>query len=104
MKLKSIPPRIKTASTSRLKVLDTKAGSTERIRGHAWMDIRRRILLRDKFACQCCGLVRMDNEIDHTIPLEQGGSNDDDNLQTLCKGCHAAKTASEASTRAGMAP
>lgn len=68
------------------------------------MAIRRRILLRDGFACQCCGIVRRDNEVDHIVPLEQGGSNDDSNLQTLCggpDGCHTRKTASEAKARAG---
>ena len=31
-------------------------------------------------------------EIDHIIPLEQGGSNDMVNLQGLCSGCHIFKT------------
>jgi len=68
------------------------------------MAIRRRVLLRDGYTCQCCGIVRMDNEVDHCIPLEQGGSNDYENLQTLCSGpdgCHARKTAEESKARAG---
>lgn len=68
------------------------------------MATRRRILLRDGFACQGCGIVRGDNEVDHRIPLEHGGSNDDSNLQTLCggpDGCHTRKTASENRGRAG---
>jgi len=46
----------------------------------------------------------MDNEIDHRIPLEQGGTNDDSNLETLCggpDGCHDLKTRQEAKDRAG---
>lgn len=46
----------------------------------------------------------MDHDVDHRIPLEQGGSNEDDNLQLLCSGpdgCHARKTKSEAKQRAG---
>jgi len=41
------------------------------------------------------------DQIDHKVPLEQGGSNDDDNLQPLCNDCHQAKTAAEARARAG---
>ena len=103
-KLQTIKPKLKVLNTNKLRVLETKAGATARIRGDAWMATRRRILLRDKFACQECGIVRMDNEVDHRIPLEQGGSNDDENLQTLCggpDGCHTRKTKHEAKQRAG---
>ena len=41
-------------------------------------------------------------QIDHTIPLHLGGSNDDCNLQALCVGCHAVKTQKEAVARADM--
>ncbi len=103
-KLQTLKPKLKTLNTNKLRVLEAKAGATPRIRGDTWMATRRRILLRDKFACQSCGIVRMDNEVDHRIPLEQGGSNDDGNLQTLCggpDGCHTKKTADEAKQRAG---
>lgn len=63
------------------------------------MSTRERILRRDGFTCQCCGIVRSDHEIDHRIPLEQGGSNGDSNLWTLCHDCHARKTADEAKQR-----
>ena len=102
MKLGKLPSRIKSLASSRVPVLETKAGATPRIRGDTWMATRRRILQRDGYACQCCGVVRADNEIDHRVPLEQGGSNDDDNLQTLCggpDGCHARKTKAEAANR-----
>jgi 5-methylcytosine-specific restriction endonuclease McrA len=33
------------------------------------------------------------------VPLHRGGTNDASNLQSLCKDCHAAKTAAEASCR-----
>lgn len=38
-------------------------------------------------------------EVDHRIPLSEGGSNDDTNLWLLCVGCHKAKTSSERSQR-----
>lgn len=62
---------------------------------------------RDKFTCAGCGLIRMDHDCDHVIPLEQGGSNEDDNLQLLCSGpdgCHARKSKAEAKERAKGQP
>ena len=34
-------------------------------------------------------------EVDHIVPLADGGSNRDSNLQTMCKGCHSRKTMAE---------
>jgi len=40
------------------------------------------------------------DHIDHIVPREQGGSNDESNLQSLCnEPCHAEKTAAEARAR-----
>ena len=110
MKLQRLPNRLAAIATTRLPTLQTKAGSTKRIAGSTWMATRRRIMQRDKFTCACCGAIRMDHECDHVVPLEQGGSNDDENLQLLCawvdehgvkRGCHAEKTREEAQKRAG---
>lgn len=102
MALKTIKPKLQAINISRVKMLDVKAGATERVRGHSWMSIRREVLLRDGYACKRCGIVRLDNECDHIQPLEQGGAAmDTSNLQTLCNACHAAKTKREALARAG---
>lgn len=110
MKLQRIPNRLASITTTRLPTLQTKAGATPRIRGDAWMATRRKVMQRDKYTCAGCGLIRMDHEVDHVVPLEQGGSNDLENLQLLCawfdasgvkQGCHAAKTKAEAKERAG---
>lgn len=109
MKLQRLAQRLATAQTGRLATLQTTAGATQRTRGNAWMATRRRILLRDRYTCQGCGLVRADHEIDHRVPLHLGGADDDANLQSLCRstdghdGCHAAKTKAEAHVRAGKA-
>lgn len=102
MAITMLKPRLQALkTTSRIKVLDTKAGATQRIRGDTWMAIRRRVLLRDGYQCCDCGRVHASNQIDHDTPLEQGGSNDDDNLKVRCVDCHAAKTAAENKQRAG---
>lgn len=42
-------------------------------------------------------------EVDHVIPLFKGGSNDEDNLQPLCKACHVEKSIAEMrATRPGL--
>lgn len=101
-RLQTLKPRLATSTASRVKVLDTKAGTTERIRGGKWMAIRRRVALAHGYRCAGCGCVWVSSrdQIDHAIPLEQGGSNDDSNLQPLCNACHEAKTAAEAGRRA----
>jgi 5-methylcytosine-specific restriction protein A len=84
---------------SSLKVLDTKAGSTERIRGSRWMKIRQRTLVAGAYTCVDCGRVHTSNEVDHETPLEQGGSNEQSNLAVRCEDCHKAKTKREAQDR-----
>lgn len=53
-----------------------------------------------------CGTCRRkfraaeDYEVDHIIPLSGGGTDDDDNLQILCPGCHLIKTGGDVSDAA----
>lgn len=55
-----------------------------------WEKRRLRILQRDP-VCKACEL-ELSNEVDHLVPLERGGSNEDANLQGLDKTCHSRKT------------
>ena len=59
-------------------------GSTAR-----WRKIRQRILERDAYTCQACGLEG--NTVDHIIARSLGGGDDDFNLQCLCFRCNSAK-------------
>lgn len=105
MALTTLKPRLATLDTRQVKTLDTKAGATEMERGRAWMEKRQRVALAHNYRCQGpgCGRVWLSfrDQIDHKVPREQGGSNDESNLQPLCNECHALKTASEAAARAG---
>lgn len=58
---------------------------------------RARILARDKSTCQLCGRKAPDVnlEVDHRVPVILGGSNDDDNLWTLCEECNRGKSAQQ---------
>ena len=68
------------------------------IPARTWMRVRRRVLLRDRYRCRACGRPgRL--EVDHIQPLHRGGAAlDERNLQTLCVGCHIAKTSREKGT------
>ena len=60
-----------------------------------WQAVRVAVFSRDLYRCRACGLPgRL--ECDHVVPLRRGGDPwDMDNLQTLCRGCHVAKTRHE---------
>jgi 5-methylcytosine-specific restriction protein A len=65
------------------------------VRGHYWYYIRKDILRRDKFKCSICGERKRKREldVDHIIPVQMGGQlYDKENLRTLCKECHRAKS------------
>jgi 5-methylcytosine-specific restriction protein A len=63
--------------------------------GRPWARLRKRILLRDKYTCQSCHRVGGRLEIDHIVPISQGGTKDESNLQVLCRECHRKKTIEE---------
>lgn len=50
-----------------------------------------RVFKRDGYTCTACGEVGGDLTIDHHIPRSKGGTNDIDNLRTMCRGCNEAK-------------
>lgn len=65
----------------------------QRTSSYAWRQLRMKILERDKFTCQSCGLITTVLEVDHIFPNSE--NNDPSNLQALCRPCHEAKTLKE---------
>ena len=60
------------------------------------IEVREKIFECDNYQCQSChkiDLVAKSLQIDHIIPLAQGGANDLSNLQTLCAKCNREKSA-----------
>lgn len=53
-------------------------------------ELRFRALKRDEYQCQRCGCTgsESDLEVHHRTPLSEDGTNDLENLQTLCRPCH----------------
>lgn len=51
---------------------------------------RRRIMERDEYRCQACGTHR-DLSVDHILAEVNGGTDEDENLQTLCRPCNSRK-------------
>jgi 5-methylcytosine-specific restriction protein A len=94
-----LKPGITMLRTSTVRTL-----TVERTRGGKWMRTRERILRAANGLCQCdeCKALpapRLAHEVDHTVPLVDGGADADHNLQALNSDCHAMKTAAEAARR-----
>ena len=66
----------------------------KRIRGRRLMARNKRILSINPLCAECQkhGKVTVATEVDHIIPLFKGGTEEDNNLQGLCRACHEVKT------------
>ena len=54
-------------------------------------ELRQAVFERDNYTCQYCGNAGGDLEIEHIIPISEGGNNDMRNLATACRACNRAK-------------
>lgn len=60
--------------------------------------LRYKILKRDNYICQKCGVTRSDGVIlcvDHIVPVSKGGKTVESNLQILCERCNLGKGAGD---------
>lgn len=72
----------------------TTTSSTERGYGSTWQRIRKVILRRDPI-CRACQRAAS-AIVDHIRAKAHGGTDDESNLQGLCRSCHAQKTGQDA--------
>ena len=69
------------------------ADSSNFYNSNQWRKLRQ-MVLRGEPLCRTCG--RAAHDVDHIIPIRKGGARSSlDNLQALCKSCHAKKSRSE---------
>jgi 5-methylcytosine-specific restriction enzyme A len=76
------------------KIISKKSHGQNRSRSIS-LSVRLDVLTRDGYKCVYCGRSsqQIDLEIDHIIPYSKGGSNQIDNLQSLCFDCNRGKGA-----------
>ena len=98
-RLTTLKPRVQTLGRPLQAVV------VERMRGRANQARRERVLSADPLCVHCKrnGLITLATEVDHVVPLWEGGSEDDANCAGLCRECHKAKSAAEAARRFGRA-
>ena len=56
---------------------------------YGWSSHREAIINRDNYTCQICGKKNIRLEVHHIIFRSQGGTDDENNLITLCEDCHS---------------
>lgn len=58
--------------------------------GYRWRKIRDRFIKEHPLCFRCLekGEAELATEVHHIIPLDHGGKNEEDNLQSLCHSCH----------------
>ena len=63
--------------------------------GRTWKHIRDRYIKAHPLCARCAKdeKVTLAEEVHHIKPLAHGGTNDEDNLMSLCKSCHSLITA-----------
>lgn len=96
-RLTMLKPRLGTLPV-RVPTLTGTAGATPREKGRPWRRLRERILSEQPLCVHCerAGRVTLATEVDHRVPLSQGGTDDRANLDSVCADCHRAKSAREA--------
>jgi len=58
--------------------------------------LKKKVAADQEWRCgHCKAVLDASYEVDHTIPLFKGGSNDAQNLVALCRNCHGKKTVAD---------
>lgn len=74
--------------THKLKNPDVKDWGYQKGVNYGYANARAHALDRDNYTCQCCGAKKVRLEVHHIRFRKYGGSDDLENLITLCEKCH----------------
>ena len=101
-RLRMLKPLVRTARAPMLQTI-RQGNSGKRLSGKRLQQRRQRILGRQPLCVDCekAGRVTLAQELDHEVPLWEGGSDIEDNVAPRCIDCHKRKTAGEARRRSG---
>jgi 5-methylcytosine-specific restriction protein A len=85
------------AASRQLAVVERPEYEPRKLSGWKLQKLRERKREEDPLCAHCRekGIVRAWDELDHRVPLREGGTDDESNLQGLCFECHAIKSAEE---------
>lgn len=83
--------------THKLKNLNVRGWGYQKGINYGFANSREHALCRDKYTCQVCKAKNMRLEVHHIKYRSQGGTDDLDNLITLCADCHKKVHAGELS-------
>lgn len=74
-----------------------KPDAPKRITGRKLQRLRAELFARHPLCAECKrhGRVKLATQRDHIKSLEEGGADDDSNVQGLCQDCHDAKSKAE---------
>ena len=79
----------------RVILMHNKPTNSKRRRTRVPKGMRHEVFKRDNYTCCECGARKTDGatlHIDHKIPVSKGGTDELDNLQTLCSDCNLNKS------------
>ena len=74
-------------SNSDTALINVDAAWTGQTNQNAWYEVRLKVLERDEYQCRQCG-SKDALDVHHIRARRDGGSDDPDNLMTLCRTCH----------------
>lgn len=105
-RLQMLKPSLQELAGRNLPTINGNPGATPRLRGRRWMELRASWLRLHPLCCDCeaQGVTRVADEVDHVIPLWQGGADDEGNYASRCQEHHKVKTAREAKERGAASP
>ena len=107
-RLTMLQPRVKTlgAEQGKRSAWAHTGRESRQARGYGseWERARKSVMQRDAGLCQPCiaqGATTPAHAVDHVTPKFEGGTDDEANLQAICRTCHSAKTAEESKRARG---